>query len=191
MAIKTMAKNASGGSMYEAGWHQLTISKATDGIWVAKNGDEKRTIDLEFDGYPDYMGIRIFESFNKQTGEEFKIANLFRYACAGIIGVLNDPTGKNPVIQYDDEVKNLVGKQINTFFYKETNKTTGKEYSKISDSIAPVAQETEHITWNEDQVTIIKEGAEKFISKQNSNKETTSPNVADTVDTTTADSIPF
>ena len=43
MAVKTMAKNT--GGLYAEGWHELTISKATDGNW-----NEKRTIDLNFEG---------------------------------------------------------------------------------------------------------------------------------------------
>ena len=159
MAVKTMAKNT-GTGQYNAGWHELTISKATDGAW----GD-KRTIDLNFEGYPDNMRHRVFESNNKTTGEEFKIANLFRFACAGIISVLNDPTGKNPVIQYDDEVTNLVGTRVNVFFIKEASKTDGKEYSKTFD-LVPVVQETEHLTWTDDDVTRLKHNVEKQHAKK-------------------------
>ena len=113
MAVKTMKKNT-GTGQYTAGWHELTISKATDGTW-----NDKRTIDLNFKDYPENMRHRVFETHNKTSGDEFKIANLFRYACAGIIRVLNDPTGKNPVIQYDDEVTNLVGTHVNAFFFNK------------------------------------------------------------------------
>ena len=44
MAVKTMAKNV-GTGQYNAGWHELTISQATDGEW---NG--KRVVDLNFEG---------------------------------------------------------------------------------------------------------------------------------------------
>ena len=115
MAIKTMAKNT-GTGQYNAGWHELTVSKATDGTW-----NDKRTIDLNFKDYPDNMRHRVFETHNKTSGDEFKIANLFRFACAGIISVLQDPTGKNPVIQYDDEVTNLAGTRVNVFFVKEAS----------------------------------------------------------------------
>ena len=129
MAVKTMKKTTSTGQ-YTAGWHELTINKAIDGTW----GD-KRTIDLNFEGYPDNMSHRVFEASNKTTGEEFKIANLFRFACAGIISVLNDPTGKNPVIQYDDEVSNLVDTRVNVLFVKEASTTDGKEYSRTFDLV--------------------------------------------------------
>ena len=186
MAVKTMKKNI-GTGQYTAGWHELTISKATDGTW-----GEKRTIDLNFEGYPDNMSHRVFEASNKTTGEEFKIANLFRFACAGIISVLQDPTGKNPVIQYDDEVTNLVGTRVNVFFVKEASTTDGKEYSRTFD-LAPVAQETEHLTWTDDDVARLKKSVEKQYTKRTA---TTTNGVGtvtlDTTTTTTNDAdIPF
>ena len=160
MAVKTMAKNT-GSGQYTEGWHELTISKATDGNW-----NEKRTIDLNFEGYNESMQHRIFETHNGTSGEEFKIANLFRYACAGILGVLNDPTGKNPVIQYDDEVENLVGTRVNALFIKKHNTTTDKDYAEIYD-LVPVVQETEHLTYTEDDVARLKKSVERQHSKRN------------------------
>ena len=176
MAVKTMAKNT--GGLYAEGWHELTVSKATDGTW-----NDKRIIDLNFEGYNDSMQHRVFETHNKTSGEEFKIANLFRYACAGILGVLKDPTGKNPVIQYDDEVENLVGTRVNAFFFKQKSTTDDKEYSRIFD-LAPVVQETEHITWKVDDVDSLKHSVEKRYTK----KHVTNNNVVGTVnvDTTTS-----
>ena len=181
MAVKTMAKNT-GSGQYTEGWHELTISKATDGNW-----NEKRTIDLNFEGYNESMQHRVFETHNKTSGEEFKIANLFRYACAGILGVLNDPTGKNPVIQYDDEVINLVGTRVNALFVKKLNSETDKEYVEIYD-LVPVVQETEHLTYTEDDVSRLKAKVEKRQSTKTvpstNGVETVTPNAA------TAD-IPF
>ena len=186
MAIKTMAKNT-GTGQYNAGWHELTISKAVDGKWT-----DKRVIDLNFENYPDNMRHRVFESTNKTTGEEFKIANLFRFACAGIISVLQDPTGKNPVIQYDDEVTNLVGTRVNVFFVKTISKTDGNEYSKTFD-LVPVVQETEHLTWTDDDVARLKNSVEKQYTKRTA---TTTNGVGtahlDTTTTVTGDAeIPF
>jgi len=158
MAVKTMPMS-SGTGQYNVGWHDLTITKAEYGIWKSPDGKSKRYIDLWFDGYPNHMNLRIYEVVNKETGEEFKIANLFRYASAGIIEVLNDPTGTKPIIQYDDDAVNLVGKHIHTYFYKEQK--TGKEYVRIFDTVAPVEQEGEHISWTADQVASLKASAEK------------------------------
>ena len=187
MAVKTMAKNT-GTGQYNAGWHELTISKAVDGKW-----NDKRTIDLNFENYPDNMRHRVFESHNKTSGDEFKIANLFRFACAGIISVLQDPTGKNPVIQYDDEVTNLVGTRVNVLFVKEASTIDGKEYSRTFD-LVPVVQETEHITWTDDDVARLKRNVEKQYAKRTA---TTTNGVGTvTLDTTTtttssAEEIPF
>ena len=181
MAVKTMSKNT-GSGQYTEGWHELTISKATDGNW-----NDKRVIDLNFEDYNEHMKHRIFETHNGTSGEEFKIANLFRYACAGILGVLKDPTGKNPVIQYDDEVINLVGTRVNALFVKKLNSETDKEYVEIYD-LVPVAQETEHLTYTEDDVSRLKAKVEK----RQSTKTVPSTNGVETVtpNTATAD-IPF
>ena len=181
MAVKTMVKNT-GSGQYTEGWHELTISKATDGNW-----NDKRVIDLNFEDYNEHMKHRIFETHNGTSGEEFKIANLFRYACAGILGVLNDPTGKNPVIQYDDEVINLVGTRVNALFVKKLNSETDKEYVEIYD-LVPVVQETEHLTYTEDDVSRLKARVEKRQSTKTipstNGVKTVTPNAA------TAD-IPF
>ena len=194
MAVKTMPVS-SGTGQYNVGWHDLLISKAEYGAWKSPDGTSKRYVDLWFDGYTDNMNLRMYEVVNKETGEEFKIANLFRYANAGIISVLNDPTGKKPIIQYDDEATNLVGKHIHAYFYKEQK--TGNEYSRIFDTVAPVEQEGEHITWTADQVVALKASAEKNFNRVHNSENTTNttngtpvtPRVATT--NTTTDDIPF
>ena len=191
MAVKTMKKNT-GNGQFNAGWHELTIDTATDGVWTDGQGVEKRTIDLTFKDYPEGMSHRVFATHNKTTNEEFNIANLFRYACAGIISVLNDPTGKNPVIQYDDEVTNLVGTRVNAFFFKQKSTTDDKEYSRIFD-LAPVVQETEHITWKVDDVDSLKHSVEKRYTKKHvtSNSVVGTVNVDTTTSTTSDAEVPF
>ena len=163
MTIKTMTV-PTGGGLYTVGWHELKITKAEYGIWKSSGGDGKRYIDLWFEKYSDNSNLRIYETKNKTTGEEFKIAGLFRYANAGIMDVLKDPTGKNPVIQYDDEASNLVGKAINVYFYKETK--TGNNYTRMYDSIAPVEQEGEKLSYTESDVTSIKNATEANFQKR-------------------------
>ena len=163
MAVKTMEQNT-GTGLFNAGWHELTISSAAYDTYKAPSRVTKRYVEVHFEGYPETMHLRVYEAVNKETGTEFKIANLFRYACAGIITVLQDPTGKKPVIQYDDEATNLVGTRINAFFYKVPS-DDGKEYSRIFDTVAPVEQETEHLTWTADQVTRLKDAAEKNFTR--------------------------
>tara|TARA_Y100001963_G_C6734752_1_gene425782 strand:+ start:93 stop:674 length:582 start_codon:yes stop_codon:yes gene_type:complete len=166
MAIKTMSASSGGGGQYNAGWHELTISKAEYGNWKGPDGLAKRYLDVWFQGYPDNMNMRIYETFTKETNEEFKIASLFRFANAGILEILKDPTGKKPVIQYDDDAKNLLGKVINVLFYKETK--TGNNYSRIFDSVAPIEQEGDHISYGSDQVASIKKSVEANLERRQS-----------------------
>ena len=162
MAVKTMSATSGGDGKFDDGWHELTIANATYGTYKAPAGD-KRYITLNFEGYPDNMDLRIYEVFNKTTNEEFKVANLFKYANAGILNVLQDPTGKKPVIQYDDEASGLVGKKVNVLFYKE--RKTGKGYTRMFDNIAPVEQEGEHLSYTADQVSGIQKSLEKALNK--------------------------
>ena len=162
MAIKTMTV-PTGGGLYTEGWHELKITKAEYGIWKGPKG-EKRYIDLWFEKYPENSNLRVYEAKNKETGEEFKIAKLFRYANAGIMDVLKDPTGKNPVIQYDDDASFLIGKSINVFFYKETQ--TGNNYTRMLDDVAPVEQETEKLSYTESDVASLKKLAETSYQKR-------------------------
>jgi len=164
MAVKTMPRDT-GTGLYNAGWHELTISYAAYDTWTDPKGSKKRYVDLRFEGYPENMNLRIYEVKNRETDVEFKIANLFRFACAGIIDVLNDPTGKKPVIQYDDDAHHLVGTRINAFFYKVADEVSGKEYSRIFDTVAPVEQETKYVTWTADDVTRLKTAAEKNFTR--------------------------
>ena len=190
MAVKTMAQS-SGTGLYNAGWHELTVSSAAYGTYKSPDSKVKRYIDLHFEGYPDNMNLRMYEAKNRETDIEFKIANLFRYACAGIIDVLQDPTGKNPVIQYDDEAENLVGTHINVFFHK-VEADDGNEYSRMFDTVAPVEQKTEHITWTADQVDRLKAAAEKNFLRVKGHKTTTVvPNTTAKATTTSDVEVPF
>lgn len=175
MAVKTMSATSGGDGKFDDGWHELTIANATYGTYKAPTGD-KRYITLNFEGYPDNMDLRIYEVFNKTTNEEFKVANLFKYANAGILNVLQDPTGKKPVIQYDDEASGLIGKKVNVLFYKE--RKTGKGYTRMFDNIAPVEQEGEHISYTADQVSGIQKSLEKSLDKML--ESTTTNNFAST-----------
>ena len=175
MAVKTMSATSGGDGKFDDGWHELTIANATYGTYKAPAGD-KRYITLNFEGYPDNMDLRIYEVYNKTTNEEFKVANLFKYANAGILNVLQDPTGKKPVIQYDDEASGLIGKKVNVLFYKE--RKTGKGYTRMFDNIAPVEQEGEHLSYTTDQVSGIQKSLEKSLDKML--ESTTTNNFAST-----------
>ena len=192
MAVKTMSAGGGSGKFVD-GWHELTITHAAYGVYKGANGD-RRYVTLSFDGYPDNMDLRIYEVVNKETGDEFKISNVFKYANAGIMDKLKDPTGKKPIIQYDDEATNLVDKKINVLFYKE--RKTGNSYTRLFDSIAPVEQEGEHLSYTADQVTSIQSGVEKnlerMLSKTDTGSDTGFGTVVTKTKTTTSDAeIPF
>jgi len=188
MAVKTMTMST-GASLYNEGWHQVTISKATEGVYTSSNGESKY-IDLWFENYADNNNLRVYEARNKETNEEFKLANLFRHAMAGIIEKLDDPTGKKPILQYDDDVKHLIGKRVNAFIFKNE-----KGYNEFYNTVAPVEQKGEHYSFNKNQVTSLKTSAEKSFYKSNKSKHLTNgiPKALETpvVNTTSVEEIPF
>ena len=179
MAIKTMSAS-SGSGKFNEGWHECTIRHAEYGEFKRNDGTSKTYLDVFFADYPDNHNLRVYEAHNKTTKEEFKLANIFRYANAGIVGVLKDPNNKHPLIQYDDDPKNLVGAKINTLVYKESK--TGKNYTRIFDDIAPVAQEGEHLSFTEGEVASIKKSREERCIKLNSANGDASIKSADSTD---------
>ena len=164
MAIKTMNAASGGGGLFSEGWHEVSVSKAEYGTYNAPNGDQKRYLDIWFTDYPDNMNLRVYETFNKETKQEFAIENIFRYANAGIVSKLEDPTGRKPLLQYDDDEKGLVGKLVNICVYKEQK--TGEGYSRILDRIAPVVQVGEHLSYAEKDVNGIKKSCEKALERK-------------------------
>ena len=74
MAIKTMTAGSGGGEKFAEGWHEVSISKAENGTYGTGDA-EKGYIELNMQDYPDSMSFRVYETFNKTTKEEFKIAN--------------------------------------------------------------------------------------------------------------------
>ena len=149
MAVKTMPVST-GAGLYNEGWHEVTISKAVEGVYRSAK-DESKYIDLWFENYADNNNLRVYQAVNRETSEEFKLVNLFRHAMAGIINKLDDPTGKKPILQYDDDVANLVGTRVNVLLFKNE-----KGYNEFFDTVAPVEQEGEHYSFTLDQVTALK-----------------------------------
>lgn len=163
MAIKTMSHSTGNGTWSE-GWHELTIDAAEYGDW---NG--KRFLDVNFEGYPRNFNLRIYEAVNKETHEEFALAKFFKLSNTGIIDKIKSPNGKE-AIQYDDDEKGLIGQKVNALFYKDG------EYTKISNRIAPVAQEGKILSYSIDDVNFWKGVSEKH--EETRAKKT--PAVADT-----------
>ena len=150
MAIRTTAMGQ-GGELWNHGWHEVTIKDAKYGVY----NNEVRYIDMTFEEYPETLNLRIYEAKSK-TGEEFAIAKLFRLANAGIIGEVVDTSGKK-MLQFDDEATNLVTKKINIFLYKNE-----EGYFRVLNRIAPIVQEGEVLSYNENDLSYWKNTAEKY-----------------------------
>ena len=164
MAIKTMSVSE-GNGQYTEGWHEMTIRQAEYSEWK-----EDRVIDIWFQDYPDTFKVRVFPAYSKDNNEEFSIARLFKVANAGIVSILKDASGKNPVIQYDDEANGLVDKSVNVYIYKEKG-TDGKEYGVPFNRFAPTAQQGEHISYTREDVAFFKKNVEKGLAKYLENKK--------------------
>jgi hypothetical protein len=182
MAIKTMSASSGGGSKYSEGWHEATITKAEYGDWNGKN-----YLEMWFDGYGEYQTMRVYELFSKIDNQEFAIARVFKHAQAGIQAVLEDPTGKKPIIQYDDDPQGLVGKTISIYVHVDHKNS---KYNRIFSDCAPIPGQYEHMEFTEDACNGIKKGIEnrylKFKEKSMSNM-----NVSTSDTSTVSAEVPF
>jgi hypothetical protein len=157
MAIKTMSASSGGGSKYSEGWHDATITKAEYNEW-----NDKKYLEIWFDGYGEYQTMRVYEMFSKEDNQEFAIARIFKHAQAGIMSVLDDPTGKRPIIQYDDEAQGLVGKTLSIYLHPDHK---NPKYNRIFSDCAPMPGKYEHMSFTEEAVNGIKAGVERRYAK--------------------------
>ena len=155
MAIKTVTV---GGSTvdYDEGWKQLTIDNAKYG-----NYNGKKYLDIWFEGYPENLNARVYETVNKTTKEEFRISNWFRFTNSGIQEVMDNGSGK-PVVTYDDEASNLVGAEVNVYFYKQD--TGDGEYARIWREPAPTVFESDQLSYTEKDVSYWKNRSERSLN---------------------------
>jgi len=185
MAIKTMTGGEQSQNPYTRGWHTVTIESVKQGSW-----NDKKFLDIYFENYNNTCNMRVYEQFNKTTNEEFSVARLFKFANAGIISVLKDETGNKPVIQYDDDVNGLKGKKINILIVDDKK---NPKYARVWDRFAPVAQEGEHLSYSDDDVTYWKQQAES--AHQKYGQPTVSNGAVHTTEHTTvstpAEELPF
>ena len=147
----TLPKKGTG--LWNEGWHTVKITKAEAG--ALDNGS--KYVDTWFEGYPDNFNMRIYEKIGKD-GQEFAVGNLFRFANAGITDALESATGET-VIKMNDDVAELVGKTVNTYFYKD-----GK-FTRILGQVAPVPFKNIVEEFTEKDVTYFKGRSEAFFSK--------------------------
>ena len=107
-----------------------------------------------------------------KDGEEFSIANMFRFSNPEILEE-SESDGKKS-IQIDDSPMALVGKNLQAFFYKN-----GNGYTEVSQKVVPATafqNAIDNIT--EDGIERIKQSAERYI---NNRKQTTSKESVDDV----------
>ena len=139
MAKLTLKKTQDLGDL-TPGWKTVTISGAKKGSYDF--GEKKKFIDITFEDYSENVKLRAHQKFNKTTKEEFCIGNIFRYANAGIKETDGDQ------VEIDTAPKNLVGKSLQVYFYKNA-----KGYTDISDNVVPagpfknIAEE-----WTEEEI---------------------------------------
>ena len=175
MAITMTVKKGSSSGNFAPGWHKVTVSSAKYGTLE----NETRFIDVFFNEYPENFNLRMYEKKNKQ-GEEFAIANLFRYANAGITEVTDSSSTEGQVVvKIDDSASNLVDKELWIYLYK--NK---EGYSRVLQRIAPVEFKGDLDTFTESYILYWKGRAEQYF------KEWVQPNIGSSIIEET-DDVPF
>lgn len=127
MAVLTVKKNQEFAD-FTPGWKIVTVVGATRGKY--DGGQGKKYLDLHFEGYPETVKLRLHQKFNKTTGEEFNIANAFRYANAGISDASEGETEVR--VEINTEPEHIIGKKLQVYFYKNA-----KGYTDISDNVVP------------------------------------------------------
>ena len=123
--MRTVTVNQEKG-LISNGWHKVNISHAEYGTWTDKN-----YFDIWFEGFPDWLNLRVWETFNKETSEEFAIGNLFRFANAGIQKVV-DGSGYAKTVRIDDNPTLLIGCTLQILVY-----TDKSGYLRICNRFAP------------------------------------------------------
>ena len=183
-----MTTGSGTGADFSIGWKELVIKKAAYGDY---NGN--RYLDVWFEDYPENFNARIYAK-KSESGEEWAIGQVFRFANAGITGGLEGTDGK-VVIKMDDNPIHLAGKQVNVYLYKD-----GK-YSRILKQFVPTAFENVAEKFNEEDIEYWKGKAIKYFTeyvqpKLGSNDEGSSEIVSSTEtnensETSNDEAIPF
>ena len=150
--MRTLTIKKGGGGNFHPGWNTTTITRAEYGTY---NGS--KFIDVWFDGFPESLNMRIYETRNKD-GEEFAIGQLFRFANAGIVEGLEGPDG-NMVVKFSDEPENLNGCTLNIYLYKDG------DYLRILKQTAPTVFNNAVDSFNEEDITFWHKKAEAYYHK--------------------------
>ena len=153
--MKTMTIKKNSGSKIRPGWQTATISKAH---YDTYNGD--RVLDLWFEDLPENMNVRVYSKIGS-NGEEFVIAQVFRFANAGLTESLTSANG-DMVVQFDDTADNLVGHTINIFLHKDPKNT---KYNRVLRQFAPTVFENQIESFDENDVEYWKGRAEDYYNE--------------------------
>tara|TARA_Y100001963_G_scaffold131412_1_gene188760 strand:+ start:178 stop:696 length:519 start_codon:yes stop_codon:yes gene_type:complete len=146
----------------EPGWKEVEVSGAK---YDDYNGN--RYIDVNFAGYPESLRLRVYESVNKKTGEEWRIGQLFRFANAGISGGLDGANG-SVVMKIDDAAQNLIHSKLNVYFYKKG------DYTEVYRDFAPTVFKNDVEEFSNNDIDYWKGRAEKnFAEYGGGNAQTT------------------
>ena len=153
--MKTMTIRKNSGVKVSPGWRTVTINKAK---YDTYNGDT--VLDLWFEDLPENMNARIYSKIGN-NGEEFVIAQVFRFANAGLTESLTSANG-DMVVQFDDTADNLVGHTINAFLHKDPKNT---KYNRVLRQFAPTVFENQVESFNESDVEYWKDRAEDYYNQ--------------------------
>ena len=95
-----------------------------------------------------------------KDGEEFAIANLFRFANAGIQEVVDSQSNSDVIVKIDDSAANLVGQEFWIYLYKNE-----EGYSRVLQRIAPTEFDGSLDTFTESDVNYWKGRAEQYFNE--------------------------
>ena len=155
MAITMTVKKGGSSGNFEPGWKLVKTNKASYG--ELDNG--AKFIDVWFDEYPATFNLRMYAKTNK-AGEEFAIANLFRFANAGINEVVDSANKNEVIVKIDDTATNLIGSEFWIYLYKNE-----EGYSRVLQRIAPSEFEGSLDTFTEKDVNYWKTRAEQYFTE--------------------------
>ena len=162
--------SVSEGGNYPTGWHTVTITNAHDGDF-----DGTRYIDLHFKDLPENLKCRVWSAVNADTGEEFSIGNLFRYAHAGI-------TDEGDHWGVDDHVRHLKDKTLNVLFYENDN-----GFTDAAQRVVPVIRDG----FSEGYVEKLKTKTETWVHGRTNGTVTHATNGTTTKTATSNEAVPF
>ena len=165
--ITMTVKQGGGNGDYTPGWKLVTVKSAAYGTHEAS-----RFIDMWFEEYGENFNARIWEKKDKE-GNEFAIANLFRFANAGITTVEKNGTDTTKIVEIDDSANNLVNSSFHIYLYKNE-----EGYARVLQRIAPTTFQNELDTIDDNSVTYWKGKAEQYF------KDWVEPNIATSSDKT-------